>query len=134
MPHKPAQNLFCRNEVIILVSPGREVSLFHNFTRHALCNSSHLPITSYVNRWKSGQRSTLPFQAINEASVLALHNVAGNIIVYAVISRASNCAERLERFQSVGIANVEGVKNATSDPHNVAGSIFIFHFSFMQVK
>lgn len=101
---------------------------------HALCNSLHLRITSYVNSWKTGQRSTLPFQAINEAFVLALHNVTGNIIAYVVISRASNYAEQLERLQSVGIANILRMKDATSDPHSVTGSIFIFHFSPMQVK
>lgn len=67
---------------------------------------------------------------INEASVLALHSAAGKI----AISRASNCAETLERFQSVGITNVVGVEDAASDPHNMTGLIFIFHFSFMQVK
>lgn len=101
---------------------------------HTLRNSLHLRITSRVNSWKTGQRSALPFQAINEASGLALHNVAGNIIVYVVISRASSCAEKLARFQSVGMPNVVEVKDATSDPHNGTGSIFILHFSFMQVK
>lgn len=106
MPHKAAPNLFCRNVVIMFGKSWSRGQSFHNFTMHMLCNSLHLHTTSYVNSWENGQRSTLPFQAINEASVLALRNVAGNIIVYVVIPRASNCAERLERFQSVGIANV----------------------------
>lgn len=63
-----------------------------------------------------------------------LHNVAGNTIVYVVIFRASICAERLKRFQSARIANVMGMKDATSDPHSVTESSFVFHLLFMQVK
>lgn len=97
---------------------------------HALCNSLHLRSTTYVSSWKTDQKSALPFQIINEASVLALHSAAGK----TAISRASHCAQPLERFQSVGITNVVGVKDAASDPHNLTGSIFIFNFSFLQVK
>lgn len=103
---------------------------FHNFTMHALCKSLHLHTITSVNSPKTGQKSRLPLQTINEASVLASHSAAGKI----AISRASDHAEPLERFQSVGITNVVGVKDAASDPHNMTGSIFIFHFSFMQVK
>jgi len=94
MPHKSAQNLFCRKVVIMFVKSWSWGQSFHNFTMHALCNRLHLCITSHDNSWKTGRRSTLPFQAMDEASLLALHNVAGSVILYVVISRASNCAER----------------------------------------
>lgn len=103
---------------------------FHNFIMHALCNSLHLHSTTYVSSWNTGQKSMLPFQVINETSVLALHSAAGKI----AISTASNHAEPLESFQSVGITNVVGVKDAASDPHSMTGLIFIFHISFIQVK
>lgn len=85
MPHKTSQNFCCKYVVIVFGKSQWQSLSFHNSTMHTLFNSPHLHITSYVNSWKNGQRSALPSQAINEASVLVLHNVARNIIGYVAI-------------------------------------------------